>query len=497
MAKYSIYKVEKPITRLIHDEDFLVKCEAIIAAGRMREPELFYHLVRLFQNPTYKATVSASMINIGEAIIAELDHNFQKTEYDTVFQIEIVELIEKIGGSKSIDFFRKNINHHNKIVSDRVLMALGKMGYTVVRSEGVQVGQRLENEIKNYVFIASALLNISKLNASSDLYEALEYELKEKKEKIFSHLSVLYDSQSINLIAENFENNDKDANGFALEIANMVLSDMHKPIILPLLESKDATELISKYALYYPIEKLSLKGQLADIINAEYWVTGFYTKCCALKMLSDFDDNKLDSVLISNLVHPIKMIWQLAALILYKKDTALFFKEVNKNFPKVNGLKEFSDDIELYSSGSKVLIFNKLIRIKNLSVFSNVPVEQMIDMATLSSIINMRKDDTIEFDSLQTDFFILSRGKILEETSGKMLSKNAVLCPFFNSEGVKSNYKTISEYAIIVRIKLNFITSLFMQHEHFAQNLINRLLQEDENIHINDGLGTKNVNIQV
>jgi len=478
MTKYSIYKVEKPIVRLLHDENFDVKCEAIIATGKMKESELFYHLVNLFQKPEYKDIVSAAMIKIGEAIVPELDHNFQKTEYDVSAQLKTVELVEKIGGQRSIDFLIKNLNHHNKVVSDRIILALGNLNYRAERNDASIVWQKLENEIKNYVSITSAILNIGQIHANKNLYKALENEQAEKKGKIFSHLSVLYDSQAVKLIEENLEANDKDASGFALEVADMVLSEMHKPMLLPLFESQFNFEIVSKYMLYFPTEKMSVADQLADIINSEYWVTGFYTKCCAIKMLSEIKEVPSSGILIANMVHPNTMMWQLANFYLFQKNSELFHREVNQNFPKVNGLKEFSEKVESYVSGENRLVYDKLLDLRNLPLFDEVPEESLIELAASIIDLNLVKGEFFKTEPEQTDFYIIMAGEIIDDSTGLSLSKNNVICPFLAKNETAVQYRIVSDEAKLIIVKMHFITNLFAQNIDFAKELVSELAVE-------------------
>jgi AAA family ATP:ADP antiporter len=479
MTKYSIYKVEKPIVRLLHDDNFRVKCEAVISSGKMKESELFYHLISLFQNPNYKDIVSAAMINIGEAIVPDLDHNFQKTEYDVIMQLRTVELVEKIGGKKSIDFLKRNINHHNKLVSDRISKALGKLNFRAHKNNASIIWQKLENEIKNYVSISSALLNIGQQNTSTNLYKTLSNEQVNKKQKIFSHLSVLYDPKAIGLIEESLELNDKNASGFALEVADMVLTDMHKPFLLPLLENQFNFEIVNSYMHFFPTESLGIVEQLIDIINSEYWVTGFYTKCCALEMLFPFKNERINNILIANMVHPNEMIWQLAAYYLYHRDKELFYKEVNQNFPKVNGLKEFSEQIEEYNNGSKKLIYKKLLDLKKLNLFDKISEEILIEIAASAKEMVFNNDDYFQPDQEQTDFYIISSGEIVDESGEKILTANSAFCPFLIPAKDVAKYRINSD-ASIIKVKMHYITSLMNDHKEFAKELMKAMVPKEQ-----------------
>ena len=364
------------------------------------------------------------------------------------------------------------------MVSDRIINALGNLNYRAERSEASIVWQKLEKEIKNFVSISSAIINIGRVDDKSDLYRALDSEQDEKRKKIFSHLSVLYDPKAVKLIAENLETNDKNASGFALEIADMILSEMHKPMLLPLLESQFNFEIVNKYMLYFPTEKMNISTQLIDIINSEYWVTGFYTKCCAIKMLASLDDIQCNEVLIANMVHPNKMIWQLASFYLHKKNRNLFFKEVNQNFPKVNGLKEFSEKIESYENGGKRLVFDKLLDLSKLSLFTEIPEEDLIELSTFAIELDLLKGESFQTEPEQTDFYIVMSGEIVDDSTGLSLSQNNVICPYLAKNDAIVKLRVVSEEAKLIVVKMHFMTNLFGENMDFAGKLIKVLAVE-------------------
>ncbi len=481
LSNYSIYKIEKPLIRLLHDDNFEVKCEAIITAGRMKETDLFYHLVTLFQNPVFNNTVSAAIINIGEAILTELDHDFQKTEYDIGFQIKIIELAEKIGGEKAIEFLKRNIRHHNNLVSEQIIKSLGVLKYMSNRNESNIVWEKIENEIKNHVYIASAIINLSESLTSNNILIALELEKLEKKRKIFSLLSVLYDPHAIKLISDNLESNDKDAKGFALEIADIIFSEFHKPLLLPLLESDQDNELINKYLNYFPSEKLNTVEQLIDILNTEYLVTGLYIKTIAIQILSTFEDEQITPILIGNIVHPHPMMRQLATFCLFKKNKDLFEKEVNKNFTKAPGLKDFANEINAYDNGSKSLIFDKLKKLKNLNIFTHVIEEQIIELSTKAIEVILEKGASVTFADRFNEFIILAEGELVEVKNGNKINAGDIFCPFIKPEELFNTYISVNGEATLMQINIYLINNLLVNNKLFAQDIINALWENKNN----------------
>jgi len=484
LSDYSIYKIEKPLTRLLHDDNFDVRCEAVITSGRMKETDLFYHLVSLFQNPIYMNIVSAAMIHIGEAILSELDQNFQKTEYDIGFQLKIIELAEKIGGEKTIDFLKRNINHPNNAVSAQIIKSLGILEYKSNLSESIIVWQKIENEIKNFVYITSAIVNLKQSPDNEEIIAALEHEKIEKKKKIFSLLSVLYDSHAINLIAYNLESADKDAKGFALEIADIIFSEFHKPILSPLMESEFDEEIINKYKYHFPTDKLDVIEQLIDILNSEYWVTGLYIKSLAIKILSNFSDIRIMPILIGNMVHPHPMMRQLASYYLYKKDKNQFEKEVNKNFPKAPGLKNFASEINTFEIGTKSLIYGKLKKLKNLEIFSGVYEEELIEISTKSIEIIVESDNLLTIAGNSNEYIIPVEGELIEYQSNKKIRIGNIICPFLKPDEQTFNLIAISGRAVLLRINIYLVTNLMVNNKQFAQNFIFQIWQKNNPVNI-------------
>ena len=478
MLKYSIYKVEKPITRLLHDNEFEVKCEAIITASKLKETEFYSNLITLFHNPEYKITVSDAIKYIGASILQELDQNFQKTEYDISNQLKTIELVEHFKGEEALQFLKRNIRHHNKFVSDRAIKALVKQNYTANTNESLLVWQKVENEIKNYVVVSRTLNNLKGRIDSPDLINALEFEKKEKKNKVFINLSVLYDPFAIKLIADSLESSDKNQHGFALEVADTIISDLHKPKMLPLIESDSDSEIIQRYMNYFPTEKLEVVEQLIDIINAEYWVIGLFAKATAIKLLLAYHDSRIHHVLMANAVHPRPIIWQLAIYNIHKKDKALFTSDIYLNSPKIAGLREFVADIESYEKGTKPLIYDRLISIKSLQLFNELAVDELIEIATNSKNQIIEKDRQIELNRKDRQYFLIISGRLQELSSNLSFENGDILCPFLMVDKEIEKYVSNTEVNLIA-IEMHLINNLVVKNYSFAEKLTNKLWKDD------------------
>ncbi|RLD70001.1 MAG: hypothetical protein DRJ10_20830, partial [Bacteroidetes bacterium] len=115
-AEHAIYKVERLLTILLKDENYDVRCAAIISVGKMKASELYPYLLNNFRITEYRDIVASAMINIGHGILYDLNLYFRKIEYEPRLQLKTIEIFEKIAGKKAILILRSKINYPNKVV---------------------------------------------------------------------------------------------------------------------------------------------------------------------------------------------------------------------------------------------------------------------------------------------------------------------------------------------------------------------------------------------
>ncbi|RLD82744.1 MAG: hypothetical protein DRJ10_04730, partial [Bacteroidetes bacterium] len=115
-SEHPTYKVERLLTNLLKDENYDVRCAAIISVGKMKATELYPYLLNNFRTSEYRDIVASAMINIGPGILYELNQYFRKIEYEPALQLKTIEIFEKIAGDKVVEILRSKINYPNKMV---------------------------------------------------------------------------------------------------------------------------------------------------------------------------------------------------------------------------------------------------------------------------------------------------------------------------------------------------------------------------------------------
>jgi len=450
-----------------------VRCAAIISVGKMKATELYPYLLNNFRTTKYRDIVVSAMINIGHDILYDLNLYFRKIEYEPALQLKTIEVFEKIAGKQVIEILRSKINYPNKMVNNRIILALGNLNYQPKKVERTLLSQRLKNEIRNYVYAAAALIDFSVSAQNEEIKQAMIDEKKQKKEKIFALLSVIYDSFAIRLIRENLEQKDAYSQGFAIEIADMVVDDLHKKLLMPVFEDLADKELINKYKDFFIFEHLSVKDRLIDIINSDYSVTGYYTKAVAIISLRPYGIASIIRILNANLVHPDQLVREAAAITLFNKDENLFKEQFKRFTPKLPDLKHLAIKITGKDHKQKLLILEKMNLLKAFNLFKDVPNEQLSEFAKYSSEEIVDKNDTLTIDYRnRSDLHIPLSGEIIDLDAAKTVAQGAVISFISSTDEDGVLVLLAKEKTFLLKTSNYLLNNLIINNIKFAEKYI-------------------------
>ncbi|MCD4792136.1 MAG: hypothetical protein K8R54_02800 [Bacteroidales bacterium] len=475
-ADYNIYKTEIFLTKLLNDVNFDVRTAAILTAGKLREPELFNYLfANLRINEYHDATFSA-IINIGKTIVPGLSNFFYKIEHIPDIQLSVIKMIEIIGGDNAIDFLQSNISYTNKVISNRIIKALSNLSYQAKRADLSNLSVKLEEGIENYVYASGCLFDFIDINEEEDIKRAIRHEKSDKKNKIFTILSILYDPKAIELIRTNLESEDPDSRGFALEIADTVVSELHKDLLFPVFENLSDYEIINKYKYVFPQEKLSVKDRLIDIINSENSVTGIYTKTIAVNLLRNYESDDIYPILKTNIIHPNILIRETSAVTLFYKDPVMFDKQTNILKNKIKGLTELTNRIKIKKDRQSLLILEKLKLLRSLYLFSDLGYLKLTKLAVNSEELVIKPGESLILDKNEKNYiFICISGLLINKNNNKKIESGEIISLYsYKDDNIKYTYLA-EEPTLILKGKIYLLNNLFAENIEFASKLTEKI----------------------
>jgi ATP/ADP translocase len=368
------YNSMKLIKELIKDKDPEVKKTALISAGRIKRIELRSDIIECFTDRRYFNIAHSAIMNIGSPFLDELELYFNRAGTDKKYLSSIISIYGQAGGKKAIEYLRKKITYPEKDIREQVFTALSRLEYSAVSSEISHIKLVIEEEIALMVWIMAAIVDLGEVEEAALLRNSLEYELKIKKDYIFTLLTIIYDSSTLKLVRQNLQTGTLQAKSFALEIIDLLVSEDIKDSLLPLLEDTPPEECVNIFKDRYPQERLNYLDRLADIIHKDFSRINRWTKACAMAELGKFNAEKTMTVLTAFIDHADPLLKDTALRALCSLDKGRCDAAASRLRVSEDRLFEL---IELGHSS----IYEKTLKLKRSSLFSGVNEVKIVPVA--------------------------------------------------------------------------------------------------------------------
>jgi len=365
------------LKELIKDKDNNVRAAALLSAGRIKRIELREDIIEYFTDPYYYNITHSAIKNIGEPFIEELEIFFNRLGTQKHHLPNLISLYGQIGGKKAIELLRKKMNYPDKDIREKIFYALNFLGYTAVSSEIQHIKLVIEEEIGIMVWIMAALKDITEADGNELLKDSLEYELKIKRDYIFILLSIIYDASTLKLVRENMQTGTLQSKAYALEIIDLLVSPEIKEILLPLLEDIPVEECVNSFKNRFPQETLNYHDRLADIINKDFSRINRWTKACALKELSKFNEKETIDILTAFSNHGDPLLMDTAMRALFSVDKTQF--DTTAGILNISGHPLYSGMLNKNAS-----IIDKVIKLKKSEMFKDVNESKLVPLAVFS-----------------------------------------------------------------------------------------------------------------
>ncbi len=475
---HNIYKIEIFLTKLLTDNDYNVRTQAILTAGKLKEPELFKFLFANLRIIEYHDIVFSAIINIGKKILPDLDKFFYRIEHLPQIQLSTIKIIEIIGGEEAKIILQTKINYPRKTISIRAIEALSKLSFHAKRADISHLSVKLEEEIDNYVYFSACIADIKNyFGKEDDIIRAVNHEKRHKTERVFTILSVLYDLKAIKLIRTNLESDDPDSKGYALEIADIIIPELHKNMLAPIFDDITDAELVSKYRYDYPQERLSVKERLIDIINSDYTITSNYTRTLAINLLSGYKSKEVIGILKANIIHPNIIVRETAAITLFNNYPEIFNQQAKLFKKRIKGFNDLALKISLSNQNKNLLILEKLRLLRSLDIFSNLSYGDLTNLAIFSNEYTIKKGESLNYEGEDKNTIYLCISGHLSDKTNNIEIKEGKIISLYSKKGKADELNLIAEEpTFMLKGKIHLLNNLFAENIEFAEKLTKNII---------------------
>lgn len=422
MRIYDHEETVRYLIQLLKDYVPLVKMEAIITARKVQRSVTWTVLIDLLASPVYGNMAAASLVESGDRILSVLEHAFYKSGQSEEVMIKIVQIYGHIGSTKAIELLWSKINHPSQDIIDQVLLSLSYCNAEVPEERVQSIVNILEIEIGDAAWDFAAILEVDKREETEELRHSLKEEIRYNFNSIFRLLSLVYDSQSIELVQQSLDSEEMEGKLFAIELLDMFLDENLKPILFPLLEDAPVTQKIAKLQNYFPRITFDHTEVLKHLITRDYRYTNRWTRACAMFALAHVDGLDDKQELVANLFHEDELLRETAAWALYKLDKPLF----DKVSPRLHvDIKEHLEDklgkivSQIDANHSEELLYNRVLFLKKVALFKGVSGDILAEISDIVTPQTLKKGATLDLkrEDAQKQLFILAKGRLTTQNA--------------------------------------------------------------------------------
>ena len=464
------------LIELLSDSNFNVRIVAIKAAQQKYTNEVINALIGNLLIPTYSNQAADALVVIGSRALFTLDAAFYKSGQSTFVMIKIVQIMGKIGGDSARNMLWNKVDYPVKIVASQVLIALGNCGFKAGISQITNIKYAIEGDIEDIAWNLAAIGEVSTEHFGEEIIHALEEENNHDINHIYMLLSMLYDSQSIQLVKDNIESGTNEGVSFAVELLDVFLSDDLKQRIIPVMDDMPAEDKFRKLEIFYPRPQYENKEVLKLLVNREFNQTNHWTKACVIYQIGLMKIDEFMFDLIAHLFNPDPLLNEIAAWSIY---------HINQEAYHINSVRIDTDvkrklDEVILSGRDELLKFNKIRFLKGLPMFRGIQGLILSELADFSDYIFLSAGNSIVLSKKNNyNFYLVYKGTatiIKDKGNTAILKEGDFLGEIFTRQGIMGNVfiKAESDVVLLKFYKDTFYDYL-ADHVNLAEKVVNEI----------------------
>ncbi len=436
---------------LLWDRDPRVRQAALAAAGRLGNPEFRPMLVRHLGIPMFASAAAAALVAIGAPAVNDLERAFGQANQPAVVRRRILQIFRQVGDAESMALLVAKLDSPERTVRRRAIELLVGAGYRAAPAQIPMVERVAETLILDMVWDMNVLVALQDAKDAGDVRDAVETELAEGRRWLFDLLSLIYDPGSITAVREIVEVGSPQSMVHALEILDLLIADVLKPFVFPLLEGQSHLAIVRKLEQLVPRQQYTPYEALRALCSRDYGRIGVWTRAVALDRLGR-DTEVVAADLVAFLFHPEPMIREVAAVRIAARDRRAWETnrkrlgfDVREALEAVVGAADGQREVEAAS------IFGRTQLLRRVLALTVLPPEALIGLGTSSDVRTLPPDQRIpSVRDPQNAFFVTLENEVaLRAQDGTAIH----LPPFtvFAFESGAAPVETVAE-TVLIRI---------------------------------------------
>ena len=270
---------------LMNDEVTSVVREAILAAGKLKDPDLLSAIVAHISNPNLHGVAGVALRQYGDSALYELEARFNATSTSRQEKIRIIDIVKEIDAKRSREFLIRHLKTPKPELRHALFLALASTHYQADTDDKYLFANFLDSEVKSITRLLAASVDLNLEPDYTPLRDALNNELAVRLDNMLLIVSFLFPSIIMLETRANIDSKVTDHRVFALEVLDNLLTPDIKQVVIPLLDDIPAIDKLEALNTSYPQRKLNPELRFEDLLHYHADHAFFWTKATLLHQI--------------------------------------------------------------------------------------------------------------------------------------------------------------------------------------------------------------------
>lgn len=422
----------RPLLKLLEDDSPLVQRAAVVAAGKVRQPQLWPAVVKSLTSARMRTAAVSALVAGGEAVLPELETAFAHNGVGPTslfppgqergVMTRLARVCGRIGGAKAAALLQSHLNFPDVAARSQVLGALNRCGYQAGPEEQPHIQEEIKAEIAEAAWLLATLHDLStdaSLAGQPDgvmLLKALNEVLSQQQQRLFGWLALIYDPHLIRQVQANLNHISTEKRSYALEALDVRLPPTMKPLLIPMFEDLAPAQRLQRLNGAFPQPRLTSQERLQQVIGrSNAWLTP-WPQVCALYLMARLSAGELAETVVSALQAPDPLVRETAAWALGRLDPVLLSRySAALSQDPVPQVARFGQPLEttLPGEGRMLATVEKIIRLKSVDLFAETSEEVLAEVAAILAEVEIPAGQTfLQKGDVGSSLYIIVEGQV-------------------------------------------------------------------------------------
>ncbi len=390
-----------------------VKIAAVKAMTRMSLADHSYLLIEFLSSPDYQAYAFEALVQIGDPALDYLERLFINPGTDDNILSRVIRIYGKVGTEKAVDLLLSKLENQSRRITLATIAALHEANF---QANSMNL-YRILNVIVRTINIMGTNYLVKKSLPDTDSFVELKNsyleEIESNYDMLFDLLSLAYNARTIREIRELLRNGSSADISHAIEMLDHFVYEDIKPVLFPVLEDISTGERVKRLQYYFPIEDMTIQEIISSTLARDYNMLSYYPRICAMQVALEMPEFEVNQELIANLFHPNRLLREVAAIVIFKKDPDMFENVLARLDHKIQ--YELREMLSAFERAHKLLLVDKFNLLKNTDKFNELAEWNLIELAHGLEERKFTAGEEIDLPAHQSEYslFIIASGELL------------------------------------------------------------------------------------